>query len=263
MPRFICAVHAPDGDPRAFALVEQMPGDADGPDYTVRDLRTLDAGDPTADLLNVTASEEQYAGNVRFVTTGGQRAADALHEHGPSAMAVQIRGGASASADAQSVSLQVLVDTFQRLYRADAVTVSGQFDAASGAVDALYAAADLENAAPGSDRDADGDLDAGAPGTSGAGPNATTVEQSGGQAALSTETVKAPVGPDEASAAAVAAQTNVARTAAETGAEARDLGEHADVATALALAVWFGETSRDEIGDTDKADEASAARMRG
>lgn len=262
MPTFLCAVHAPDGDPRAFALVEQMPGDADGPSYTVRDLRALDADDPTADLLGVTASEEQYAGNVRFVTTGGQRAADALHARGPSAMAVQIRGGGSASADAQSVSLQVLVDTFERLYRADAVTVPGHFDAASGAVDALYSAADLENAAPGSDRDSTGDLDAGAPGTSSAGPNATTVEQSGNAAPLSTETVNAPVSPDEASAAAVAAQRNVARTAAQTSAEVPDLGEHADVATALALAVWFGESSRDRIGSTDKADEASAERMK-
>lgn len=260
MASFLCAVHARDSAPAAFALVEQIPGTA-GPTYAVRALRSLDASDPTADLLAVTASQEQYAGNVRFVTTGGQKAADALHETGPSAMAVQIRGGKSANADADSVSLQVLVDTFEMLYRQGAVDVPGSLDAGGPAVEALYQSADLDNAAPGSDRDASGDLDAGAPGTSAAGPSPTIIEQSGSAAPVSTEVVKAPINAAEASAAAVAAQTNVARVAAETGESAPDLGDAADTATALALAVWFGETSRDGVGPTDKADEATEARM--
>ena len=260
MASFLCAVHARDSVPAAFALVEQIPG-ADAPTYAVRAMRALDVSDPTKDLLAVTASEEQYAGNVRFVTTGGQKAADALHAHGPSVMAVQIPDGKSAKADADTVPLQVLVDTFEMLYRQGAIDVPGSLDAGGPAVEALYQSADLDNAAPGSDRDAQGDLDAGAPGTSSRGPKPTTVEQSGSAASLSTEVVRAPVTPDEASAAAVAAQTNVARIAAQTGEEARDLGDAADTATALALAVWFGESSRDGVGKTDKADEATEARI--
>ena len=256
MATFLCAVHARDHVPAAFALVEQMPG-ADGPAYTVRALRALSGDDPTADLIAEMASEEQYAGNVRVVTTGGQPAADALHARGPSAMAVSLRH----APDASSVSLQVLVDTFEMLYRAGVVDVPGSLDAASGAVDAMYTAADLDNAAPGGDRADDGDLLPGAEGTPDDGPTPATIEQSGNEAADSTATIEAPVRAAEASAAAVEAQTTTARIAAETGAEAPDLGDDADTATALALAVWFGEASRDGVLDTDKADEASKERL--
>lgn len=256
MATFLCAVHARNHVPAAFALVEQVPG-AQGPTYVVRALRALAGDDPTADLLAAMASEEQYAGNVRVVTTGGQPAADALHARGPSSIAVSLRH----APDADAVSLQVLVDTFEMLYRQGAVDVPGALDAASGAVDALYSGADLDNAAPDSDRTDDGDLLPGAPGTSDAGPAPTVVEQSGNEAADSTETIEEPISPAEASAAAVAAQTTLARVAAETGAEAPDLGEHADTATALALAVWFGEASRDGVMQTDKADEVSEKRL--
>ncbi len=256
MATFLCAVHARDSVPAAFALVEQVPG-LDGPTYTVRALRALTGDDPTADVLSEMASEEQYAGNVRVVTTGGQPAADALHARGPSAIAVSLRH----APDADAVSLQVLVDTFERLYRIGVVDVPGSLDAASGAVDALYSGADLGNAAPGGDRAKDGNLLPGAPGTSDAGPSPTIIEQSGNEAQDSTAVIEAPISPAEASVAAVAAQTMVARVAAETGAEAPDLGEHADTATALALAVWYGETRREGVMETDKADEASQARL--
>ena len=172
-------------------------------------------------------------------------------------MAVSLRP----APDASSVSLQVLVDTFEMLYRAGAVDVPGALDAASGAVDALYSGADLDNAAPGGDRDDAGDLLPGAPGTSDAGQTPTVIEQSGNEAADSTEVVEAPISPAEASAAAVAAQTMSARVAAETGEAAPDLGAHADTATALALAIWYGETRRDGILDTDQADVVAQARM--
>jgi hypothetical protein len=50
--------------------------------------------------------------------------------------------------------------------------------------------------------------------------------------------------------------------AAATGGPAPDLGEHADTATALALALWYNESARDDLPATDKADEALAARSR-
>ena len=272
MARFLCAVHAPKAAPRAYALVEVEPGDG-GPVYTVRDLRSIDVpegaegGEPFRDVFDAVNAEPQYAAQTTFVTTGGQRAADAIHEHGPSAVAVTLLGDDGPDTDAHDVPVQVLVDTFERLYRDGAVTVPGSLDAASAAVDALYREADLEAAAPDSDRDDAGDLDTGSTtlaGTTvpGDGPSPTVVEQSGSAAPVSTEVVEDPVTADEASAAAVDARQSVARVAARTGAEAPDLGDAEGTAIALALACWFGETSRDGLPQTDKADEALAARSR-
>lgn len=259
MARFICAVHSADATPQTAALVEVL----DGPSYAVRALRRVDGVDALTSML---ASEPQYAGQTTVVTTGGQRAADAIHEHGPSAVAVTLLGGRSGDADAHDVSVQVLVDTFERLYRDGAVTIPGTLDAASAAVDALYAASDLDAAAPAGDRDANGDLEAGSTtmaGTTipGSGPSPTVVEQSGSAAPVSTEVVKAPVTADEASAAAVDARESVGRVASSTGAPAPDLGEHEAEALALALACWYGEASRDSLPATDKADEAIANRV--
>ena len=64
---------------------------------------------------------------------------------------------------------------------------------------------------------------------------------------------------DEATALAVDARENQARIAADTGATV-DLGDHEDVALALALAVWYGEASRDSLPQTDQADEANTKR---
>ena len=265
MARFFCAVHAPDATPRAFALVEQIPGDGD-PTYAVRDLRPLSGDDPTGQVLDVVASEPQYAAQTTFVMTGGQEAVDALRERGPSGVAVTLLDDASADTDALDAPLQVLVDTFEWLYRTGAVDVPGSLDAASGAVDAMYAAADLDAAAPDSDRDPDGDLSGGESETlagtevAGSGPKAVEVEQSGSEANVSTETIESPVTLDEASAAAVDAESRTGRVAARTHGETPDLGDHADVAIALALACWYGETARDELPATDKLDEALAAR---
>ena len=265
MARFLCALHAPDSSPRSFALVEVL---TDGPEpvYAVRDLRTVSGDDASASVLEAVNSEPQYAGQTTFVTTGGQKAADALHEHGPSAVAVTLTGTSSADVDAQDVSLQVLVDTFERLYRAGAVEVPGTVDAASPAMDAMHAAADLEAAAPDSDRDAQGDLDGGSSETlagtdvPGDGPRPSVIEQSGSAANVSTEVVESPITMSEATAAAVDAEVRQARIASSTGATV-DLGDAEDVATALALACWYGETSRDELPQTDKADEAIEARQ--
>lgn len=265
MARFLCALHAPDATPRAFALVEQLPG-TDGPVYAVRDLRMLHGDDPARTIFDAVASEPQYAAQTTFVTTGGQRAADALHEHGPSAVAVTLTGDASGDADAMDVSAQVLVDTFQRLYRASAVDTPGSLDAVSQAVDALHRAADLDAAAPGSDRDDSGDLDTetgtlGSASYEGDGPKPRVVEQSGSEKNVSTEIIEAPITPDEATAAATDARERVARIASSSGGPAPDLGEHEATAIALALACWYGEASRDDLPATDKADEAIANRV--
>ncbi len=265
MARFLCAVHAPDAAPRSYALVEVL---ADGPEptYAVRDLQRVSGDDPIQAVLRAIHAEKQYAGQTTVVTSGGQRSADAIHEVGPSAVAVTLGAGDN---DAHDVSAQVLVDTFERLYRAGAVEVPGTVDAATEAIDAMYGSADLEAAAPDSDRDADGDLDESLDGASttmagtsvpGSGPSPAIIEQSGNEANVSTEVIDAPISPDEASAAAVDGRVSRGRIAADTG-DAVDLGNHEDVALALALACWYGEASRDGLPQTDKADEALANRV--
>ncbi|WP_420454604.1 hypothetical protein [Rubrivirga sp.] len=265
MARFLCAVHAPDAAPRSYALVEVM-ADGPAPTYAVRDLRRVSGDAPIQAVLDAVNSEKQYAGQTTVVTSGGQRSADAIHEVGPSAVAVTVGSG---DIDAHDVSAQVLVDTFERLYRAGAVEVPGTLDAATEAIDAIYGSADLEAAAPDSDRNADGDLVDSADGASttmagtevpGSGPSPAVIEQSGSEANVSTEVIEAPITPDEATAAAVDARESRGRIAADTGA-AVDLGDHEDVALALALACWYGEASRDNLPQTDKADEALANRV--
>ena len=267
MSSFLCALHAPSGTPTALALVERRSGES--PSYAVRALRTLSGDDPIRDLTSLLASEPQFVANATVVTTGGQAVADAIHERGPSAVAVSLLDGAAGVSDAHDVSTQTLVDTFERVYRAGDVEIDASLDLASAAANALHAAADLEAAAPDSDRQPDGDLAAGRDGEtdalggasySGRGPDATVVEQSGSAESVSTETVESPISPAEATAAAVDAQTQAGRTATAS-AQTADLGKHAGIATALALAVWYGEASRDELPTTDKADEALANRV--
>ncbi|OZC02932.1 hypothetical protein [Rubricoccus marinus] len=254
MAQFIAAVHATGATPHALALVETGMS-ASGATYTVRTVRSL--GDsPFDEIESLLASERQYVGNTVVVTTGGQKAADALHAHGPSAAAVTLRADSSADRDAHDTTTQVLVDTFEMLYRAGAVTLPTPTDAASGALRALYQGADLDNAAPDGERDESGDLDA----SDASGPSAVEVEQSGSSAALSTETVKRPLDAREASAAAVAMDVRTGRIAAETNEDAPDLGEHEAPALALALAVWYGETTADDLPETDQADEINQKR---
>ncbi|MEL6616058.1 MAG: hypothetical protein AAFQ43_09990 [Bacteroidota bacterium] len=255
MSQFIAAVHAPKGSPRAVALVETG-GSASAVSYTVRDVRAL-GDDPFADINALLASEAQYVGRTFVVTTGGQAGADALRAHGPSAAAVTLMtDGTSADRDALDVSVQVLVDTFQMHFRAGSVTAPSPSEAASGAISALYRGADLDNAALDGDRDDDGDLDD----PDGISPE--VIEQSGSSEGLSTERVKRPIGMRGATAAAVAQATRVGRIAAHTGEGAPDLGEHADAATALALAVWYGEASADDLPLTDQADAINDRRAR-
>jgi hypothetical protein len=231
MAQFIAAVHADGETPRSVALIETDVA-ASGVTYTVREVRTLD-DDPFTAIESLLASESQYVGNTVVVTTGGQAAADALHARGPSAAAVTLQEGeSSADRDALDVSPQVLVDTFEMLFRQGAVSAPSSSATVSGAIQALYQGADLDNAAPEGDRNDDGDLDA----SPERGPDADRIAQSGNAAALSTETVKRPVGAREASAAGVAMEKRAGRIAAHTGETAPDLGQNKDAALALALA---------------------------
>ncbi len=241
MASFIAAVHHRDGQPAAFALVEQTPGPA-APRYHVRRLHAL-GDDGLAHVLADLADRAEYAGQTVVVTTGGQAAADAIHDAGPSAVPVTLTGnGTPGTTDSVSVSPQVLVDTFERLYRERAVEAPGGLDEASAAIAALYRAADLDAAVAEA-------------GISGLEDDASpaVVEQSGGADALSTGVI----GEDENTETFTAApdRPRRGRLATDTGAPPPDLGEHEHIALALALACWFGEYAADALPVTDQADE--------
>ena len=253
MAQFIAAVHSSDASPRAMALVETS-DTPQGAHYTVREVREIGEWDALNSFL---ASEPQYVGQTSVVTTGGQNAADALHAHGPSAAAVTLRAGNSADRDALDVSVQVLVDTFEMLFRAGSIDVPITSEAASDAARALYHGADVDNAAPEGDRDTEGDLEA-----STDSPEPDVIEQSGSAAATSTEVIKSPITVREATVAAVEAAERAGRIAADTGAEAPSLGDHEATALALALAVWYGEATADDLPLTDQADEVNSKRAR-
>ncbi|HLA64441.1 MAG TPA: hypothetical protein VK610_08425 [Rhodothermales bacterium] len=246
MPRFICAVHTDGDTPRAYALVEQVDGAA-GATYHVRRLHTLPDEGAADALTDALADEPQFTAATTVVATGGRRAAEALHARGPSVVPVALLDGKSGDGAALSVAEQVLVDTFEGLYRAGAVVVDGALDEGSAAVAALYRASDLEAAAPDGDRDENGDLDV-APD----GPAPDSVRQSSGEAALST----ASVGRDANTKALGADPTDRplrGRIAGASGTAAPDLGAHRAVAVALALACWYGEYAADELPTTDQA----------
>ncbi len=267
MASFICAVSTDGSAPAAFALVEQTPA-ADGgrPAYTVRLLDRF-GDDPVEELSDALAGQQQYAGHVTVVTTGGQPVADLFHDGGLSAVAVETRRGSNRDADTTPVSEQVLVDTFEAAYRHSAVEMPGSLDLGSAALAALYGAmGDDAGASEASDRmaalaeaEATGEEVSPVPAD---GPKPAVVEQSGSEANVST----AVLGGDESDRTA----PNVPLTAPEGNSlaqnpadrfESVDLGEDRDVALALALAVWYGEHSADALPTTDQADETARARQ--
>lgn len=255
MASFIAAVHTRKGQPVAFALAEQRPGPR-GARYAVRRLHRLGDDGLQHVLADLTADREATA-HTTLVVSGGQPAADRFHDAGPSAVPVVLLGpDASAGADSLSVWTQTLVDTFERVYRDGDVEVPGVLDAASEAVDALYRGADLEAVAPdGEAYDDDGTTSAMSgdvyPGT----PRPVTVEQSGGEANVSTGVIGRRRDSDATEMlGSETERPRRGRIAGSSGA-APDLGEAEDVAFALALAVWFGEYAADELLVTDQADE--------
>lgn len=254
MATFIAAVHTRDGQPVAFALVEQRPGPR-GARYAVRRLHPLKGDGALGHVLDDLAEDQEYVGHTTLVVTGGQQAADRFHDAGPSAVPVTLTGpdNGAGGTDALAVSAQVLVDTFERVYRDGDVDVPGALDYGSDAVGALYTASDLEAIVPEREDDTDtteamsGDTYAGRADT------ATTVAQSGREAGVSTGVI----GDERVSDATEMPGTEApprGLIAAATGTPPA-VGAHADVALALALATWYGEYVADALPVTDQADE--------
>src|SRR5690606_6693077 len=77
------------------------------------------AGDaPGRHVRDARADSRESVGQTTLVVTGGQPAADRFHDAGPSAVPVTLLGpDATAGTDSLAVAPQVLVDTFERVFR--------------------------------------------------------------------------------------------------------------------------------------------------
>lgn len=157
MSMFLCGVHVTDDQPAAFALFEALGGAS--PRYALRALREIDSAAALSDAL---ASERQYAGAVTVVTTGGKAAVKALHT---AASATPYTVTDRLGAKGETVSGQQLADTFERLFRDGAVATPSSDALATAAFEALHRASDLDAVATDSDRNPEGDLEDGAPGS--------------------------------------------------------------------------------------------------
>lgn len=269
MSHFICSVTTDSSDvPAAFALTEQVPGRGDDlPSYHVRTLGCLTGTDPVEAVQDLLADEEQYAGRVTLVVTGGQPVADRFSKAGLSAVAVVL--GERADGDVLRASEQTLVDTFAAVYRHGTVEMPNEHEASSSVLAALYAAmsddAGADEATPEmealAEEETTGEAAAPVPED---GPKPDTAGLSGSSAALST----AKIGGDESDRNATAAEaaTGPDRKTGridDSSAGAAELGEHRDLALAVALACWYGEHRADDLPMTDQADEtAREARVR-
>jgi hypothetical protein len=268
MSHFICAVSTSSSDtPAAYVLTERAtrPG-ADAPGYFVRAFRRFDDGDPVATISDLLADEEQYAGHVTLVVMGGQEVADRFGDAGLSAVPVIV--GPSGDSDTLQVTAQTLVDTFASVYRHRTLEMPNEQELASDVLSALYGAmsddAGAGEASPQMEalarEETTGQETEPIPDD---GPNPDVPELSGSSAALST----AKIGGDADDRTATADEA--VRATPDRGLEdARnagpaDLGEHRDLALALALTCWYGEHDASDVPMTDQSDEtARDARVR-
>lgn len=268
MSQFICAVSTTSSDtPAAYVLTERAtrPG-ADAPDYFVRVLRRFDDDDPVAAISDLLADEEQYAGHVTLVVMGGQEVADRFGDEGLSAVPVLV--GPNGDSDTLQVTEQTLVDTFASVYRHRTVEMPNEQELASAVLSTLYGAmsddAGADEASPRMEALAREETTGQETEPIAAdGPKPDVPELSGSSAALSTAKVGGDA--DDRTATvdeAVTATPDRGREDASNAGPA-DLGEHRDLALALALTCWYSEHDANDVPMTDQADEtARDARVR-
>jgi hypothetical protein len=255
MPVFICAVSTDGKRPAAYALVEQLKtAGSSRTRYAVRALDRFSDRDPVQQLGDLLATDRQHAGSTILVTTGGQRIADLFHDGGLSAVAVETGGGPSRDGDTISVAEQTLVDTFAGANRRGDVELPGSIDRASEAVAALYAAMSDDAGADDEEDFEEFEEDA-AP---------DTIELSGSASSMSTAQIGSDRGEREMGILATGEVQPERKGHVEDRASSfgsADLGAARDTAVALALAVWYGEYSADQLPTTDQADETTRARQ--
>ena len=267
MSHFILAVSTSSDNPTAYALAERMVNsESDEANYSIRVLSPFEGDDPVSAVKDLLADEEQYAGRTTLVVMGGQKVADRFGEAGLSAVPVLLN--TSGAADALQVTEQTLVDTFESVYRHRTVEMPNEREEASAVLAALYGAmstdAGADEASPRMEalarEETTGETTDPIPVD---GPAPAVPELSGSSAPLSA----AKIGGDEEDRTATV--EDVATATADRGlvdtrnAGPANLGEHRDLALALALACWYGEYDADSVPMTDQADEtARDARVR-
>lgn len=268
MPHFICSISTDvSGTPTAYALTEKAPGRGEAsPSYHVRALRRLNGADPVEEIQEALADEKHYAGRVTVVAMGGQRVADRFADAGLSAVPVTVgdRGGDGALRTTE----QTLVDTFEAVYRHRTVEMPNEREEVSAVLSALYNAmsddagaeetsAEMEDLAR---EETTGEAAEPLPED---GPKPDVPTLSGSSASLSTAKVGGAPG-DRTATVEQAVTATPARGLEDTrNAGPAALGEHRDLALALALSCWYGEYGADDVPLTDQADEtARDARVR-
>ena len=271
MSQFICAVSTASSSntPAAFVLTEQLTrnGDAE-PDYAIRDIGRFGESDAVETIQDLLADEEQYAGHVTVVVMGGQKMADRFGKAGLSVVPVEV-GGSGGSNDTLRVTEQTLVDTFEAVYRHRTVEMPNEQEDLSAVLAALYGAmsddAGADEASPQMAALAR-EQTTGIPTETVPedGPKPAVPELSGSSAAVGV----AKIGGDEEDRTATVAEA-MTGTAPQHGLEDSsnagtvELGEHRDLALALALSCWYGEFDTDDVPMTDQADETDRdARVR-
>jgi hypothetical protein len=267
MSHFICAVSTSSDAPAAYALVERLTrSGSDEADYSVRTLGRFAEDDPVSAIKDLLIDEEQYAGRTTLVVMGGQKVADRFGDAGLSAVPVLV--GPSGRSDSLQVTEQTLVDTFESVYRRRTVEMPNEQEEASAVLAALYnAMSDDAGAAEASPRmaalareETTGEPTERVPAD---GPSPAVPELSGSSAPLSTAKIGGDA--DDRTATVDEAVTATADRGLEDASNAgpADLGEHRDLALALALTCWYGEHDASDIPMTDQSDEtARDARVR-
>jgi hypothetical protein len=269
MSHFICAVSTTSSDaPAAYVLAERITSeDDDGADYSIRALSRFDDGDPVDTIKDLLADEEQYAGHATLVVMGGQKVADRFGDAGLSAVPVLV--APNGDSDTLQVTEQTLVDTFEAVYRHRTVEMPNEQEEVSAVLAALYGAMSDDAGAA----EASPEMEALArEETTGIetemvpedGPKPAVPELSGSSAPLSTAKIGGDA-EDRTARVEEAATATAPRHGLEDDRNAgpADLGEHRDLALALALSCWYGEYDADDIPMTDQSDEtARDARVR-
>ncbi|MEP0547813.1 MAG: hypothetical protein ABJF88_12840 [Rhodothermales bacterium] len=270
MSQFICAVStaASSNTPAAYVLTEQATRNGDDqPGYYIRDVGHFGDDDPVETIQDLLADEEQYAGRVTVVVMGGQKMADRFGKVGLSAVPVEV--GGSGGDDTLRVTEQTLVDTFEAVYRHRTVEMPNEDEKLSAVLAALYGAMSDDAGAT----EASPQMEALArEETTGIptetipedGPKPAVPELSGSSAAVGVAKIGGDA--DDRTATVAEAMTAPPRRHGledDSNAGPASLGEHRDLALALALSCWYGEYDADELPMTDQADEtARDARVR-
>lgn len=270
MSVFICAISTEGRTPSAFALVEQSPAPGGGrPTYTVRDVGRFNDDDPLERLSDLLASGEELTGHTVIVASGGRPTASALGKTGFTTVPVEIGTGASRDGDAIPVAEQTLIDTFQAVYRNSILDTPGSLDHVSEAIHALYSAMSID-AGAGETPEAYADLGPEGEGADesderqpGEHPRPAVIDQSGSETNVSTARVGGrddnrdmlPMSDAEVESERSGLVDDRARVT-----DGGELGEPRDIALALALAVWYGEYTSDEVPMTDQAGSTQRAR---